>query len=106
MCCCRVQGSCAVAAFDDNLHFIEKPTAEQWEESIMYMKILDGNKAERFVRWIHGWCSMDCDGLYGELHEGDVWAWDIYGSVWYKPLERLAKLQALADRINKAVGDS
>ena len=102
--CYRNMG--AVAAFDEDLNYIEKPTAEQWEESIMHIEILDGIKAERFVRWIHGWCGMDCDGLYGELHEGDVWAWDNGNAVWYKPLEKLAELQALADRIKKAVDAS
>lgn len=102
--CYRNMG--AVAAYDENLTFIERPTAEQWEESIMYMKILDGEKAERFVRWIKAWCGMDCDGLYGELKTDDVWAWNIEEGVWYKPLEEMAILQALVDRINKAVNGS
>ena len=96
----------SVAAYDESLTFIGRPTDEQWASDVMFMKILDGETATWFVRWIHGWCGMNIDGLGGELHTGDVWAWDDDEGMWYKPLEQLAELQALADRINEAVNAS
>lgn len=100
------QNMAAVAAYDWNLNFIEKPTEEQWLANIMYIKILDGRKAERFVRWLHEWGGMTCDGLYGDLRTGEVWMWDTDNATWIKPFDKLSEMQKVCDRISKAVNAS
>lgn len=100
------QNMSAVAAYDENLTFIERPTAEQWESDVIILKILDAEKAEQFLKWIQDWCSMNTDGLCGELREGDVWAWDDDEGEWFKPLEKYAELKAFAERISEAVNAS
>lgn len=93
-----------IAAFDKNLNYIATPTPSDWEENVWFMKILDGEQADRLMTWVYDQCGICMDGLPDHLTAGDVWAWtERNGGEWYKPLERYAELKRIADAIEKAV---
>lgn len=92
----------SVLFFDEDLNQLTECNEDTFACAI-YMKILDGEKADRLMKWQWGYFGVCMDGLPSELHDGDIYAWDDITELWYNPVEKLEKYKAAMAAIEKAV---
>ena len=92
----------SVLFFDDAFNHLDECSQSTFE-SAWYMKILDGEKADRLMKWQYGYYGVCFDGLPNKLHDGDIYAWDNITELWYNPVEKLEKYKAAVAAITKAV---
>ena len=92
----------SVIFLDDAFNYLDECSQTTFE-SVWYMKILDGEKATKLMKWQYGYYGVCMDGLPEELHAGDVYAWDNDCGEWYDPEILAKKYTAIVDAIREAV---
>lgn len=97
------EGFKSIVFFDEDMKQIDVFNAERISESAFYMGIREPEKAYDFIRWLYGYAGLCIDGIPENLKAGDVYAWDNDDGEWHNPMEKLRKLQATVDKIERAV---
>ena len=92
----------SVLFFDDAFNHLDIPSQNTFE-CAMYLKILNGERASRLMRWQWGYFGVNMDGLPESLQDGELYAWDNDYGEWYNPKAKLEKYRTVADAIEKAV---
>ena len=92
----------SVLFFDDAFNHLDKPSQTTFE-CAMYMKILNGDRASRLMRWQWGYYGVCMDGLPEALQDGEIYYWDNDYGAWFNPVAKMEKYRSIVESIEKAV---
>lgn len=94
----------SVMLFDKDWNIMRREdcSVEYIANYMMYIKILDGERATKLMKWMYSYTGVCNEGL-DELVTGDIYAWDNDEGVWFCPSKKLRELKKIEEDFEKAV---
>lgn len=94
----------SVVFLDDDYDRMEGEDPAYVAESAVYVKILNGEKAEELIEWLEEYTGVCFDGME-DVKADDIFVFDPTPGAWYNLSDRISELKEMESRINEAVSD-